>query len=383
MKKSPSSDSSNGPDMNCCPPQPENPGLKSRLGLLFRIALSLGILGILAVSLDLREVGGLFVGLRWEFFVLVLVLIVFERILNAWKWGILLRANGSEIGLWVLIRIQLTSGCVGILVPSALGMDVLRMVAISRCTTKPVQAIVASAVDRGVSVFLTLFFAAIASVIAGGVYIPWSLAMFFPLIFLAVIIAGAAMMIPGLNNWVYPFLIRVIGVSMASKIQTIFASFKEFRGYKGALLLNVLIFCLIAVLRVAIVYFEAMALNIQAGFFLLLLVLPFTWVALMLPVSIGGIGLQEGAYFAFFRGIGIGGAAAVSISILEHLLVRIVTLPGLFFYLRGGLVGGKFEESVDQRSDADTDEQACNRDGGDVDAGIGGKTLPVSDTSNN
>ena len=363
MKISFSSDSSTRPDMNGSPPQSENPGIKSRLGLLFRIALSLGILGLLAVSLDLREMGGLFVGLRWEFFVLVLVIIIVERVLNAWKWMILLRANGSEIGLWVLIRIQLTSGCVGILVPSALGMDVLRMVAISRCTTKPVEAIVASVVDRGVSVFLTLFFATIASFIAGGVYIPWSLAMIFPLIFLAVITAGAAMMIPGLNNWVYPFLKRVIGVSMTDKIRTIFVSFKEFKGYKQALLINELIFCLIAVLRVAIVYFEAMALNIQADFFLLMLVLPFTWVALMLPVSIGGIGLQEGAYFAFFRGIGIGGAAAVSISILEHLLFRIVTLPGLFFYLRGGLVGGT------------VDEQACTRDG--EGAEIGDK-MPIS-----
>ena len=92
------------------------------------------------------------------------------------------------------------------------------------------------------------------------------------------------------------------------------------------------------------VYLQAMALNIHADPLLLALVLPLVWVTLMLPVSIGGLGLQEGAYFAFLRGIGIGGPGAVAISILEHVIVRVASLPGLFFYLRGGLVGGKIKQ---------------------------------------
>lgn len=303
--------------------------------------MTLGLLTLLAISIDLTETGRLLAGLRFEIFGLLIVLSVFERILSTWKWRILLAQGGCTLSLWQLFRIQMTSGSFGLFLPSALGMDVLRMVAVSRCSTNPAQAVAASAVDRVVSVLVTLLLAAIAALFAAGTYLPWSVALVFPAFFLGFCGVGAVLMQPALNKWVAPLLRKLLGEPITEKLRGFYAGLVMFRHQVWPMIQNSLIFGLMICVRIGMVYLQALALNIHVDPLLLALVLPFVWVALMLPISIGGLGLQEGAYFTFLGAIGVAGSAAVAISILEHVIVRVASLPGFYFYLRGGLVGGE------------------------------------------
>lgn len=320
---------------------------RKHLKLLFRVTLSLGLLAVLALTIDLSEMTRLMAGLRWEVVALVLLLVLGERLLSTWKWQVLLVAQGSDLSLWQLFRIQMTSACFGLFLPSSVGIDVLRMVAISKCSTRPVQAMAASAADRAVAVFIHLCLAAAAALLAAGTYLPWPMAVAFPLLLLGVAGFILVLALPTLNKWIAPLLLRTVGEKITGKLKEFYLSLLVYRNLKRVLAVNAVIFGLMIVLRIVIVYAQAVALNIQVDPLLLALVLPLVWVALMLPVSIGGLGLQEGAYFFFLRGIGVGGPAALAISILEHVVVRVVSLPGLYFYLRGGLVGGKVERRAE------------------------------------
>ncbi|WP_031387038.1 lysylphosphatidylglycerol synthase transmembrane domain-containing protein [Desulfonatronum thiodismutans] len=315
--------------------------LRNHLKLLLRVVLSLGLLGALAYTIDLSEMAWLMVGLRWELFMVLLLLVLGERLLSTWKWRVLLNIHGSDLSLWQLFRIQMTSVSFGLFLPSSVGVDVLRMVAISRCSTKPVQAVAASAADRAISVFIHLFLAAAAALLAAGSYLPWPMAIVFPLLFFGA--SGVILVLahPILNKWVAPLLRRTFGDKITDKLKEFYSGLRAYRDHKRALLANTVIFALMIILRISIVYTQAMALNIDVNPWLLAMVLPLIFVALMLPVSIGGLGLQEGAYFAFLGAIGVAGSAAVAISILEHVIVRLASLPGFYFYLRGGLVGGE------------------------------------------
>lgn len=314
----------------------------NHIKLLIRVVLTLGLLTLLAFSIDLAEMGRLLAGLRFDIFVLLVALSLFERVLSTWKWRVLLSTlGGRTLSLWQLFRIQMTSGCFGLFLPSALGMDVLRMVAVSRCSANPVQAVAASAVDRGLSVLVNLLLAAITALIAAGTYLSWPVALLFPMLFLGFLGIGTALTLPQLNRWVAPRLRKVLGESITAKLRDFYAGLVVFRHQMWPMIRNILIFGVMICIRIGMVYLQALALNIHVDPLLLALVLPFVWVALMLPISIGGLGLQEGAYFAFLGAIGVAGSAAVAISILEHVIVRVASLPGFYFYLRGGLVGGE------------------------------------------
>ncbi|WP_158269719.1 lysylphosphatidylglycerol synthase transmembrane domain-containing protein [Desulfonatronum sp. SC1] len=311
-----------------------------------RVVLSFGLLAILAYSINLQDLAGLLLGVRPEFVLLVLAAQLVDRLINTWRWQVMLRAQGVVLPLWPLFRIQMTTGCLGSFLPSNVGVDVLRMMAISKCTDRSIQAVAASALDRGLNVGITLIVAAIAGIFAAGRYLPWSVALAMIVLCFAFFIIGLVFTRPTLSRMLGPLIKRTLGVGLSEKLKTIYQSFLEYGRQPRILALASALTLLILLVRVMIVYLEALALNIHIDFLALALVMPLAWILLMLPISVGGIGLQEGAFFAALRGLGVSGAGAVSISILEHLLSRIVILPGFYFYLRGGLVGARKDEIV-------------------------------------
>ncbi len=331
---------------------------KSPLSTWLRVGLSFGLLAVLAYSIDLQSLYALLLGVRPGMLGLILLVQIVERLLNTWRWQIMLRAQDVHLGLWCLFRIQMTSGFLGTFLPTAVGVDVLRMMAVAKCTDRSVQAVAASALDRGLNVSITLVVAAVAGIFAAGRYLPMSAALLMIGLCLAFFACGIIFTRPALWRWFSPWLRKVLGPSFLDKLRVFYQSFLEYGRRPGVLAWASLLTLVILLVRVVIVFMEAMALNIQVDFLALTLVLPLVWIIMMLPISIGGIGLQEGAFFAALRGLGVSGAGAVSISILEHLLSRLVVLPGFFFYLRGGLVGGDGSE----RKSAATEGYATNAD---------------------
>lgn len=63
----------------------------------------------------------------------------------------------------------------------------------------------------------------------------------------------------------------------------------------------------------------------------LMLVIPILWVIVMLPITIGGIGLQDAGYVVLMGLIGVSAPVAVGMSLVEHVMTRVAILPGVFF----------------------------------------------------
>lgn len=58
----------------------------------------------------------------------------------------------------------------------------------------------------------------------------------------------------------------------------------------------------------------------------LLLVIPILWILVMLPMTIGGFGVQEASYALLMGLVGVGPAVAVSMSLIEHVVARAASL---------------------------------------------------------
>jgi hypothetical protein len=98
--------------------------------------------------------------------------------------------------------------------------------------------------------------------------------------------------------------------------------------------------------RIVFVQVAAAALAIDVSFGALLLSLPLTWIALMLPISVGGLGLQETAYLVALTRVGVAPASAVAISLLDQMTMRAVSLSGAVFWLIGRRSGVQEPQEV-------------------------------------
>lgn len=88
------------------------------------------------------------------------------------------------------------------------------------------------------------------------------------------------------------------------------------------------------VLSLSIFYTFARDVGMNVTFFEVLYLTPFPLLASLLPISIGGWGVREGAMIAAFALIGVPANKTLSASILFGIVSFLVALPGAFVWLR-------------------------------------------------
>jgi glycosyltransferase 2 family protein len=93
------------------------------------------------------------------------------------------------------------------------------------------------------------------------------------------------------------------------------------------------------------VYVVALGLGLDITFLSVVIFIPIISIVTLIPVSISGIGLREGAFVVLFGVVGISSDKAMALSLVWFLSVVIGSLWGLFEYLRfKHLFGGDIKE---------------------------------------
>ena len=87
-------------------------------------------------------------------------------------------------------------------------------------------------------------------------------------------------------------------------------------------------------LAVVNVFVSGMAFGVLVRFDVLIVVVPVVLVISMLPISLGGIGLQEWAYVFTFAAAGVGGSVGLLVALLMRLKSLVNGLIGAALYAR-------------------------------------------------
>ena len=85
-------------------------------------------------------------------------------------------------------------------------------------------------------------------------------------------------------------------------------------------------------------------LGIEVEFKYYFIFFPIVWVASVIPVSIGGIGVVEGLLVLLFVKAGAVGEAAFALSLCQRVIIMLGALPGLGIHLFGAHLPRKIEE---------------------------------------
>jgi len=120
------------------------------------------------------------------------------------------------------------------------------------------------------------------------------------------------------------------------KFRRLYASCHAYRQERGLLARVALLALASHTGAILTVYLLSVALGIHVGVIYFFLFIPLITVFTMLPVSLGGVGIQEGAFAYFFSLVGMPLAGALALSILLRTLSIITALPGGFLVLSNG-----------------------------------------------
>lgn len=297
-----------------------------------KAAVSLLILFVLFASIDVEKLGDVIVNADVAILMAALGFVLSIRFVMAYRWQIVLRLYGVFSKYWNLLSIVFISNSVGHLLPGGIGVDVVRSYQLSK-QEGVVAGIVASVfIDRVVgllSMLLVAFVAAllgflfndlslIYAVLTGG-----GIVAFFAMYSLRSVLAGIQ----------YDRFISKGPLKIACGAFGKFVKSLSDVSLPNKIVLKLLILStLVQMIRVLVFFLVFLALDVQLEFTLLMVFIPLLFIVMLMPVSIGGLGVREGALFLFLNPYGVSIEVCTAAGLLFHLLQIISLLPGVLLY---------------------------------------------------
>lgn len=251
------------------------------------------------------------------------VLLGAQIAVSATKWRMILRADGLDVEYPTLLRLNATGSFLSLFLPSSFGGDLYRAVALRSQAKGLVRSTASVVFDRGSGLFALLTIAAVSyqfypgSRYAGLVGLIW-------LAIVAGFVVFTSDLVLGLRAWQR--------ARPLEHLRTLLATIRLY-SRSGRILLAILgLSLLFQLMMVVINWFYAEALGIEIPFPTLLVIIPLIYLTEVIPLSINGIGIRDGAFVAAFAAVGLPAEQALAMSL------TLISMRYAFGFLCGGIV---------------------------------------------
>jgi glycosyltransferase 2 family protein len=307
---------------------------KFAIPLWGRFVICCLLVGLLVSRMDFGYLAARFSrASMFELMVLICVYMLYHLVCGC-RWHGLLRCVEPAITLARVLRISFISVFLGTMMPGTIGAEVSRIVGVSRSNVTVTKAVFSVALDRLLgSVTLALLVLAGLTVATEHMSVRvWPVA--------ALTVAGAVIIsAAATNSRVREAIMRAVPGRMGLKLVSRFAQIAQcidaFRD-KPAAVAKALVLSLTAqLIRVLTVWLAGRALGLHIPFGYLMVVVPLVLFLLMLPITIGGLGVREAGYIYFLGIIGISDESAFALSITLYIALILSTVPGGVLLLLG------------------------------------------------
>lgn len=311
--------------------------VRTQLGYVLRLVISVGLLSWMFIQSNPADMFQTWKELDWARLLPSVILIhLFCTAIRTLRLAVILSNLGISISLLWLWLSHLRSNFVTILLPGNLAGDIYRAIALARSSQQGLPSISAIAIERisGVAAMSVL---ALAGLAYGAYRIPLPYFSNFinsnSAIWLLSFVGACALAIVWLTR--SPRALQHVWFQkLASPVQQVsgYFAYSLLNAYELGKLLSI---SLLFQLGIVGWYFAiARAMGIEVSLPLLIVIIPLVELLLLLPISIGGIGVREAAFSVLLVPLGLAQEEAISFALLSFTLLTFTRiLSGLAFLL--------------------------------------------------
>jgi uncharacterized protein (TIRG00374 family) len=312
--------------------------VKRTLLLGAKVSVSLALLAYLFFTNDLRALAGRVRTADTLFLALAVLLYVAMLALSAWRWRLLLFAQGLPVPLRRLTSSYLVATFFNNFLPSNIGGDVIRVRDCSRLTgTTTTTSLAVVAVDRILG-FGALYALALVAFALGGEGVRHLAGARAVIVVLFLVFAGLAYVFfrPGRATR----LMALTGLERRpwarQPFETVQAAVHVFRERMGAVFGGFAVSLALQASVVLYYYAIAHALRIALPLAACFLMVPLCTLIQAVPVSFNGWGLREGLFTLYFSQVGLSREAALAFSLMGAGLIVLLSLSGAVVWASRG-----------------------------------------------
>lgn len=322
---------------------------------LLRIVISGVLLALVIAFADWRAIWAVLRDVELVWVGAAFALALLDRVVLNYRWQLLLTARGVVPGFWRLFRVQLAANFLGSFMPSSIGVDAVRIAALCRSGEPAAPVVAATLVDRISIAVATLLLGSATIVALAGARVPPHISQFVYVMTAVGLLACVLLLHPSVRGWVKEMVLPRVPERFRRIVADVGTASLAYRRDARLLLVVAAVTVVMFAVRISFAKAIAYACGVDIGFLDLLLVIPVLWIVVMLPITIGGLGVQDAGYVVLMGLIGVAAPVAVSMSLIEHVVARAASLPGALF-LGDVMLRGNRPAAV-----ADGDPPALNR----------------------
>lgn len=311
--------------------------MRRHLGTLLKLVISLGLIAFVLTRVHLPVLTAHLLAANLWWVGLAMVIFWLAMTINAIKWWVLLRSQAIAVPFRALLNYTFVGFFFNNVLPANIGGDLMRGYGLARPTERPAAAAASVVLDRLIGLAAYMSVAAAAALIT--VYVTGRSELRL-LAWVAVAGVSVLALMTGvlLSRRLRRLIDRLFANTPLRPLARMWSSlslaFESYRFQYRALALAFGIGLLGILSTTAVNYALTLSLGGGIPFLHVLLFTPLIALVLIIPVSIGGLGLNQVAYPYFYGLVGVSSEMAVSLSLLIQAVQIVCSLPGGVLWLR-------------------------------------------------
>jgi uncharacterized protein (TIRG00374 family) len=307
---------------------------RPRLGaLLVRVAVTVLIFALIFRSIDFAGVQAVMADIVPRLLGLAIMFQFISTALASYRWRLLMRPLGFPMGFSFYLRSYFKGTFFNQGLPTSIGGDAVRVLDVAGQGYRKREAFYGVFIDRvlGLVGLLVLNLAASAwapNLLPGGVSMAIN----------AIVAAGVAGFLGLLLLRRIPLLQRW---RMLRPLHTVSEKLVLVLSRPRDAVLQAGLSIAVHVLSLVAIFLIGRSVGLEYDLTTFMVVVPPVILLTLIPVSLAGWGVREGAMIGLFTLIGASKAAVLSMSLLYGLVLVVTSLPGFLVYLSNNTMGGK------------------------------------------
>ncbi len=297
---------------------------KTPFNALVKIICSLAILAVLFHQIHLKEVLPYLKNIHTTPFIAAILFVLGGNLIAIYRWVVIIKTLKMPTATVFYLKTYFVGVMFNQLLPSSIGGDAYRMFEITKLNIPKRLAITSVLADRLIG-FLGLILLSVATLPVAHSLLPERIFLGVTLLLFACCSAVISL-----------YFLNTLRIALFEKklrwlydlSNTLNASSSSFADLLKKIALSVLTNLSSSISF----YFIAVALNVPCHILSFMIIIPLVTLLMMIPLSMAGWGIREGAMVYFGAMIGLSQPAALAISLLSGLILIINSLPGFCGY---------------------------------------------------
>lgn len=300
--------------------------MKKTIITLLKAGVSVAILIYLFRKIDFVEVWQLFKHVHVEYLIIALGLYLVGQVFCVYRWKLVASLMGFHNSFGEFFTYYFIGMFFNLFLPTAIGGDVGKCYYLAKGNKKVLRAVVSVLADRGAGLVVLVMIAGISLILVNGISLPSSLP--------AGILVGNMAIVIGL---VTPLFAGKYLSRLGEKVSLLLTYWKQPVPLIKAIGISFVFHAMIIMIHVLI----GMSLEMTIPWKFYLFVVPLVVTVTMLPVSLSGIGLREGAYVFFLAFVNVPKTEALTFAFGWFTIMIMASLAGGIVFAIHSLVSRK------------------------------------------